>query len=93
MKSAIHINVYYYYFVIIKMYVLYSMNIIRVYNVRHVTSVKAIHCHPTPLPWPHGTVRCPSDVHFRVLLEIVGHRDTFHLHFQIRTYYSFHMQP
>ncbi len=34
-----------------------------------------------PLPWPHRIVKSPSDVHFRISPEIVGHLDIFHLLF------------
>lgn len=26
-----------------------------------------------PLLWPHEIVKCPMEVHFRILLEMVGH--------------------
>ncbi len=33
------------------------------------------------LPLPHGTVKCPSDLHFIISLKIIGHPATFHLLF------------
>ncbi len=42
-----------------------------------------------PLPWPHGMVKCPLDVHFRILTENVGHLSIFCIMFNKWTYNSF----
>lgn len=31
----------------------------------------------TRLPWPDEMVKCPSDVHFKILAEVIGHLGTF----------------
>ncbi len=49
----------------------------------------------TPLPWLDRIVKCPSDVHFVISVEVVGHPVTFHLLFyewEFWRYYSFHIQ-
>ncbi len=33
----------------------------------------------TPLPWPHGIVKCPLDAHFRISPEVVRHLYIFGL--------------
>ncbi len=42
-----------------------------------------------PLPWPHGMVKCPLDVHFRILTENIGHLSIFCIMFNKWTYNSF----
>lgn len=34
-----------------------------------------------PLPWPHEIVKCSSDAHFRISVEVVGHPGIFRLLF------------
>ncbi len=49
----------------------------------------------TPLPWPDRIVKCPSDVHFVISVEVVGHPGTFRLLFyewEFWRCYSFHIQ-
>ncbi len=49
----------------------------------------------TPLPWPDGIVKCPSDVHFVISVEVVGRPGTFQLLFyecEFWSYYSFHIK-
>lgn len=41
----------------------------------------------TSLPWPHGIVKCPLDMHNRILTEVVSYSGTFHLLFY--EYYEF----
>ncbi len=37
------------------------------------------------IPWPYGTVKCPSTAHFRIWAKAVGHLCTFHLLFFTNT--------
>ncbi len=84
-----------------------SMNVILLYYIPHVVAVImwpiglqrqfAFLSFINPLQWPHGIVKCPSEAHFRIFREVVGHLDNFSIYFslcirQIRTYCSVHVQ-
>lgn len=45
-------------------------------HVIYVTCVASL-----PFATPHGIVKCPSDAHFRISLEVVNHPGIFHLLF------------
>lgn len=71
---------------------LFSMNVCNEYNLDlihspccHCFVTYAVSCAAslpitTPLPWPHGKVKCPADVHFRIS-EVVGHPGAFRVLF------------
>jgi len=64
------------------------MNVIRTYNICHVVtiSVSYVTLLPQILPWPLGIVKCPSNAHFRISLEEVGHPGTFFLFYEYCEY-------
>ncbi len=69
--------------------VLCSMNIINeilTYYIHHGYMAYSVICVTflpitNPLLWPHGIVKCPSNVHFRISPEVVVHLGTLNLHF------------
>jgi len=88
----------------LKNYVLYRINMcstneIRTYSLHlpcchyHVTYQHQLCCFTfiNPLPWPHGMVKGPSNVHFRISAEVLGTFSTRPTVFfnTIWTYYSF----
>lgn len=50
------------------------------YYIHHAVIVATLQF-TTPFLWPHGIVKHPSDAHFTILLEFVGHPGTFRILF------------